>query len=96
MVRNWFFDWGILKSENFDLPVISVGNLSMGGTGKTPHVEYLIRLLKDQYSLATLSRGYGRSSKGFIIGSIKSNIKYIGDEPLQYIRKFEKVKVAVD
>jgi len=96
MVRNWFFDWGILKSRTFDVPIISVGNLSMGGTGKTPLVEYIIRLLKDSYSLATISRGYGRSSKGFIIGSKKSNVKYIGDEPLQYIRKFDKVKVAVD
>jgi tetraacyldisaccharide 4'-kinase len=95
MVRNWFYDWGILKSKTFDVPIIAVGNLSLGGTGKTPHVEYLMRLLKD-YSVATLSRGYGRSSKGFIIGSKKSNVKYIGDEPLQYIKKFDKVKVAVD
>jgi tetraacyldisaccharide 4'-kinase len=95
-VRNWLFNWGILPSCSFDLPLISVGNLSMGGTGKTPQIEYLIRLLKDSFAVAILSRGYGRSSNGFIIGSKKSNVKYIGDEPLQYIKKFDSIKVAVD
>jgi tetraacyldisaccharide 4'-kinase len=96
MVRNWLFDWGILPSQSFDISIISIGNLSLGGTGKTPHIEYLIRLLKGNFCIATLSRGYGRESKGFILGSKKSNIKYIGDEPMQFIKKFDKIKVAVD
>ncbi len=94
--RNLLFDWHILKSVQFPVPVISVGNLSMGGTGKTPHIEYLINLLKDKYFIGTLSRGYGRKSDGFIIASRRSNVKYIGDEPLQYVKKFNNIKVAVD
>jgi tetraacyldisaccharide 4'-kinase len=96
MIRNLMFDLGIFESKSVDAPVISVGNLSMGGTGKTPHVEYLVRLLKERYSTAILSRGYGRISSGFIIGSRKTNVKYIGDEPMQYIKKFDKIIVAVD
>ena len=95
-VRNRCFDYHIIRSETFDRGVICVGNLSFGGTGKTPHVEYLIRILKESFSVATLSRGYGRESNGFILGSKKSNVKYIGDEPLQYIKKFDGIKVAVD
>jgi tetraacyldisaccharide 4'-kinase len=96
LVRNLLFDLGILYSEKFDLPVISVGNLSYGGTGKTPHIEYLIRLIGDSVLIATLSRGYGRKSKGFILASRRSNVKYIGDEPLQFVKKFHNIKVAVD
>jgi tetraacyldisaccharide 4'-kinase len=96
MVRNLLFDIGILPSVRFEKAVISVGNLSMGGTGKTPHIEYLIRLLSPEYFLAALSRGYGRESEGFLIGSRRSKVKYIGDEPLQLIRKFDSIKVAVD
>jgi len=96
VVRNLLFDTGILTSVSFEKAVISVGNLSTGGTGKTPHIEYLIRLFSPDYSLATLSRGYGRESKGFLIGSKKTKVKYIGDEPLQLIRKFDSIKVAVD
>ena len=96
MVRNWLFNWGILPSRSYDVSVISVGNLSLGGTGKTPHIEYLIRLLSDEFSVATLSRGYGRKSRGFILGSKKTNFRYLGDEPIQIVKKFEKVKVAVD
>ena len=96
LIRNRFFDWGILKSRSFPVPLISVGNLSLGGSGKTPLVEYLIRLLTPGFKIATLSRGYGRVSKGFVVGSKKTNIKYIGDEPMQFIKKFEQVKVAVD
>lgn len=96
MVRNWFFDWGVLSSQSYEISIISVGNLSLGGTGKTPHIEYLIRLFKERYCLATLSRGYRRESNGFILGSKKSNVKYIGDEPMQFIKKFDKIKVAVD
>lgn len=96
LIRNFLFNLKVLPSIRFDKAVISVGNLSMGGTGKTPHIEYLIRLLSPGCLIATLSRGYGRESKGFIIGSKRSNVKYIGDEPLQLIRKFESIKVAVD
>jgi tetraacyldisaccharide 4'-kinase len=95
-VRNFFYDLHLLHSESFDVPVISVGNLSFGGTGKTPHVEYLIRLLSSGFVTATLSRGYGREGKGFILASPRSNVRYIGDEPLQYVRKFRNIKVAVD
>jgi len=95
-IRNLMFDIGILPSATFSKAIISVGNLSMGGTGKTPHIEYLIRLLSPSSSVATLSRGYGRDTKGFIIGSRKSNVNHIGDEPLQLIRKFDNIKVAVD
>jgi tetraacyldisaccharide 4'-kinase len=95
-IRNLLFDFGLLRSVEFDKPVISVGNLSFGGTGKTPHIEYLIRLLSPAHFVATLSRGYGRKSDGFIIASKRSNVKYIGDEPLQFAKKFEAVKVAVD
>jgi len=96
LVRSLFFDLGFFQSEKFDIPVISVGNLSFGGTGKTPHIEYLIRLLGEHPLIATLSRGYGRESKGFILASRRSNVKYIGDEPLQLIKKFPHIKVAVD
>ncbi len=96
LVRNLLFDLGILHTEEFDIPVISVGNLSTGGTGKTPHIEYLARLLSDCVHTAILSRGYARKSKGFILVSRKSNVKYIGDEPLQFVKKFHNIKVAVD
>ena len=95
-LRNWLFDLKILPSKAFDKPVISIGNLNFGGTGKTPHIEYLIRLLTPQMLVATLSRGYGRKSSGFIIGSKRSDVKYIGDEPMQFLNKYEGIKVAVD
>ena len=95
-VRNWLFNLNILPSKTFDTPVISVGNLTFGGTGKTPHIEYLIRLLIPGQLIATLSRGYGRKSKGFILATKLSNVQDIGDEPLQFLTKFEKIKVAVD
>jgi tetraacyldisaccharide 4'-kinase len=95
-IRNILFDLHILPSRSFDKPLISVGNLTYGGTGKTPHIEYLIRLLTPAKFVATLSRGYGRKSNGFILASKRSNVKYIGDEPLQFLKKFEGVKVAVD
>lgn len=96
LFRNILFDWGLLPSEKFNLPVINIGNLSFGGTGKTPQVEYLIRLLSPKYFVSTLSRGYGRESSGFIVCSKRSKAKYIGDEPLQFAKKFENIKVAVD
>jgi tetraacyldisaccharide 4'-kinase len=96
-IRNKLYDSGILSSARFDLPVICVGNLSVGGTGKTPHIEYLIRLLKTHYKTATLSRGYGRSSEGFRLADRSSTSRDIGDEPLQFRQKFgDEVIVAVD
>jgi tetraacyldisaccharide 4'-kinase len=95
-IRNFLFDKGILKSYSFDLPIIAVGNLSVGGTGKTPQIEYLIRLLSDAYNVATLSRGYKRQSTGFILAQANSNAKILGDEPFQFFQKFKKIQVAVD
>jgi tetraacyldisaccharide 4'-kinase len=95
-IRNFLFDKGILKSYSFDLPIIAVGNLSVGGTGKTPQIEYLIRLLSDKYKIATLSRGYKRQSKGFILAEASSNAAILGDEPFQFYQKFPNIQVAVD
>ncbi len=95
-IRNLLFDLRILKERAFDHAIISIGNLSVGGTGKTPLIEYLIRLLIPNNTVATLSRGYGRKGKGFVLASKRSNVKYIGDEPLQVTKKFEGVRVAVD
>ena len=95
-IRNFLFDKGILKSYSFDVPIIAVGNLSVGGTGKTPQIEYLIRLLSPNYKVATLSRGYKRKSKGFILANSTSNSEIIGDEPFQFYKKFKNIQVAVD
>lgn len=95
-IRNFLFDWKILRSKSFDLPVISVGNITVGGSGKTPHVEYLIRLLQDKYRVAVLSRGYKRRSKGFILADAKHRIEDVGDEPYQLKKKFGQIHVAVD
>jgi tetraacyldisaccharide 4'-kinase len=95
-IRNLLFDKGILKSTSFDIPVIAVGNLSVGGTGKTPQIEYLIRLLSVQYKVATLSRGYKRKSEGFVLASSTSNAEILGDEPFQFYQKFPDIQVAVD
>ncbi len=95
-VRNIFYNKGVLKSTPFSIPTIVVGNLSVGGTGKTPMVEYLVRLLQDTYKIAILSRGYKRTSKGFVIASKKSDANEIGDEPFQYYKKFKEIIVAVD
>ena len=94
--RNFLFDRGILKSYSFDLPVIAVGNLSVGGTGKTPQIEYLIRLLSDKYKVATLSRGYKRQSEGFVLANSTSDALQLGDEPFQFYQKFATIQVAVD
>ena len=95
-IRNYLYDKGILKSHAFDVPIIAVGNLSVGGTGKTPQIEYLIRLLSPQYKVATLSRGYKRKSKGFILADANANAEVLGDEPFQYFQKFPQIQVAVD
>ena len=95
-VRNLLFDVGWLHEESFPLPVICIGNLTVGGTGKTPHTEYLIRLLQDSFRLAVLSRGYKRKSKGFVLASSTSQMEDIGDEPYQMARKFPSIHVAVD
>ncbi|QHT71281.1 tetraacyldisaccharide 4'-kinase [Rhodocytophaga rosea] len=95
-IRNWLYEEGYKKSIRFPVPVISVGNLTVGGTGKTPHVEYLIRLLKDKYRIATLSRGYGRKTKGFLLANDRIHAGDIGDEPMQFYRKFTgQIQVAV-
>ncbi|WP_243389022.1 tetraacyldisaccharide 4'-kinase [Flavobacterium aurantiibacter] len=95
-VRNLLFDFQLLRGKTFDVPVISVGNLSVGGTGKTPHVEYLIRTLSASHRVAVLSRGYKRKSQGFVLASANSTVADLGDEPFQYHRKFPQIQVAVD
>ena len=95
-IRNFLFNIGILKSRSFDIPIISVGNITVGGTGKTPHVEYLIRLLKDNFNIAVLSRGYKRKSKEFILADDDTEMSMIGDEPYQMKQKFPNITVAVD
>lgn len=95
-LRNTLFDAGILKSQSFPLPVINVGNITVGGTGKTPHTEYLIRLLQQDFNVAVLSRGYKRKSKGFVLATPQSSAEEIGDEPFQMAHKYPEVRIAVD
>ncbi len=95
-IRNFIYNIGVIKSHQFNLPIISVGNLVLGGSGKTPTIEYLIRLLSKNYKIAVLSRGYGRKSNGFIIADSNSDTNLIGDEPMQYYRKFKNIIVSVD
>ena len=94
--RNQLFDWGLLKGKKYPIPIISIGNLAVGGTGKTPHTEYLIRLLSRHYRLAVLSRGYKRKSSGFLLATSHSTSRDIGDEPFQMKQKFPSILVAVD
>ena len=94
--RNQLFDWRLLSSESYPIPIICIGNLAVGGTGKTPHTEYIIRLLKDDYRIAVLSRGYKRKSSGFILANEQSTSHEIGDEPYQMKHKFPDILVAVD
>lgn len=94
-VRNRLFDKKIFRSATFDFPLICIGNLSFGGTGKTPMIEYLVNLLGTNYEIATLSRGYKRTTKGFLIADSNSEATEIGDEPMQIHQKFPKVTVAV-
>jgi tetraacyldisaccharide 4'-kinase len=94
-LRNWLFDKNILKSATFNFPIICVGNIAVGGTGKTPMTEYLIRLLQNNFKTATLSRGYKRKTKGFAIADETTTALEIGDEPMQFHNKFKNVTVAV-
>lgn len=94
-IRNGLYNRGLLKGVEFNVPVISVGNLSVGGAGKSPHIEYLIRLLKDYIDVATLSRGYRRKTKGFLTVHTGMTAEQVGDEPLQFKRKFPDIRVTV-
>lgn len=94
--RNLFFEKGILESTSFDIPVIAVGNLNMGGTGKSPQIEYLIRLLQGEKKIAVLSRGYKRKTKGYVLINETHSVLDVGDEPLQFFKKFPNIHVAVD
>lgn len=94
-LRNCFFNWGIFKQRAFDVPVIVVGNIAVGGAGKTPHVEYVIDALKDSYRIGVLSRGYKRHTKGFILASQRSTPLDIGDEPYQIYQKFFRHNITV-
>ena len=94
-LRNKLYETGFFSSVQFSVPVITVGNLSVGGTGKTPHVEYLIRLLQYRYRVATMSRGYKRRTQGFLLANADTNALRIGDEPMQFHLKFPEVPVAV-
>lgn len=93
--RHKLFDWGILRSEEFDIPVVCVGNLTVGGTGKTPHTEMLVRMFSPAYKVAVLSRGYRRRSKGFVLATSAASCKKVGDEPRQIKLKFPDIPVAV-
>ncbi|MBL4606096.1 MAG: tetraacyldisaccharide 4'-kinase [Flavobacteriaceae bacterium] len=95
-IRNYFYDRGVFKSTSFDIPVIAVGNLSVGGTGKTPQIEYLIRLLQKGEKVAVLSRGYKRKTEGFVLINQSHTAVDVGDEPLQFFKKFPTISVAVD
>ncbi|WP_254163424.1 tetraacyldisaccharide 4'-kinase [Chryseosolibacter histidini] len=87
-IRNRLYDMGYKPSASFEVPLISVGNLAVGGTGKTPMIEHLIRLLKPNYKVATLSRGYGRTTKGVRVANAADNASTLGDEPYQFFKKF--------
>ena len=95
-LRNELFNLGILKERTFKIPIISVGNITVGGSGKTPHVEYLIRLLHNDVKVGVLSRGYKRKSHGYILANDSSTMRDLGDEPFQMKQKFPNIYVAVD
>ena len=95
-IRNLMFDVGMFKSKTFSLPVICVGNITVGGTGKTPHTEYLIRLLSEKHQVAVLSRGYKRKSEGYVLATPTTSMTDIGDEPYQMKQKFPQIHMAVD
>jgi len=95
-IRNWLFDQDILSSTSFNIPIISVGNLAVGGTGKTPHTEFILSILQDEWKTAMLSRGYKRKTKGFQLANSESDSQILGDEPYQIYQKFPNVTVSVD
>lgn len=95
-IRNYFYDIGFFKSQSFKTPVVCVGNLSVGGTGKTPMIEYLIKALQDDFKIAVLSRGYKRKSKGYQLANEHSTVEQLGDEPFQIYHKFNTINLAVD
>jgi len=95
-LRNYFYDTGVFKSTSFDIPIIAVGNLSVGGTGKSPQIEYLIRLLQRTNKIAVLSRGYKRKTDGFVLINKSHTAEDVGDEPLQFFKKFPSISVAVE
>ncbi|MGJ8735123.1 tetraacyldisaccharide 4'-kinase [Zobellia laminariae] len=95
-LRNYFYDKGIFSSKSFEIPTVCIGNLSAGGTGKTPMVELLIALLKDNFKVAVLSRGYRRKSKGFVLADNEATVETLGDEPFQIFSKFSDITLAVD
>ena len=95
-IRNLLFDIGILPQRSYDVPVINIGNITVGGTGKTPHTEYLIRLLETHWQVAVLSRGYKRKTKGFQLADADTDMQQIGDEPYQMKQKFPHIHMAVD
>ena len=95
-IRNWMFNIGVLKSQSYDIPIIAVGNITVGGSGKTPHVEYLISLLHDKLKVGVLSRGYKRKSHGYVLADKDTPMAEIGDEPYQMRQKFDDIYVAVD
>ena len=95
-IRNWLFNVGILKSRAYKIPVIAVGNITVGGTGKTPHVEYLVGLLQEKIKVAVLSRGYKRKSKGYVLADGNTQMSDIGDEPYQMMLKYPDTHIAVD
>lgn len=95
-IRNWLYDVGFLPSHSFGIPIVSVGNLSVGGTGKTPMTDYLVCLLKKHHKVAVLSRGYRRKSKGFLMANASSTVKDLGDEPYQLYTKHADISIAVD
>lgn len=95
-IRNYLYNHVLYKSYQAPIPVIAVGNLSVGGTGKSPQTEYLIRLLSDKYKVAVLSRGYKRKTEGFVLADENTRVEDLGDEPFQFLSKFHHIQVAVD
>lgn len=95
IIRNLLYDYGFLKSMEFDIPVISVGNITVGGTGKTPHVEYLTKILKKDYTIAVLSRGYRRKTRGYKMVELDSTARNVGDEPKQIKHKHPEANICV-
>jgi len=95
-IRNYFYDTGLFKANRFDTPTICVGNLSLGGTGKTPMVEFLVSAFSKSKKVAVLSRGYKRKSTGFVLAGPDSTVEELGDEPFQIFKKFPRMNVAVD